>query len=542
MRPLLVLGLDGATLDVVGPLVAAGRMPHLAALLGEGAGHRLPSTRPPMTFPAWSSFLTGLSPGHHGMFDFTQKVPGAYRVRFINATDRAGASLFERVGRAGGRVLALGMPATFPPERVPGLLVSGFDAPVSTGTDARAASDPGLYREVAAKVGPWMRPDLDEGARADGWHERAVAVLLDRIERKTAFTLEALARLRARGEPPDLVCVVFSESDTVQHHFWRDHDPASPRHDPGASAVRRGAVARVHERLDAACAEISAAFQPQAACAVVSDHGFGGASRRVLHLNRYLETCGLLRRTPTRRGGLATVARTARDGALRWLSPGQAQALFRRARPAAARLESAVRFAGTDWRRTVAFSEDVNTQPGVWLNLAGREAEGSVAASDHERVRREVIEALLDWKLPGGGRVVAQALPREEVYEGPYTERAPDVVVELALERGYAHTLVPTPWGESSPALRTLSDDELAGGRGRGMNGTHRLQGLFGAAAGFERLRDRDASIADVAPALLAAMDVGWQDGPAGERPHRAYGAVEEERVRARLRALGYLE
>jgi predicted AlkP superfamily phosphohydrolase/phosphomutase len=497
-----------------------------------------------MTFPAWSSFLTGLDPGEHGMFDFTQKVPGAYRVRFTNATDRVGATLFERVGRAGGRVLALGMPATFPPERVPGLLVSGFDAPVSTGTDARAASDPALYREVAAKVGPWMRPDLDEGARGEGWHERAVAVLHDRIERKTAFTLEALARLRARGDAPDLVCVVFSESDTVQHHFWRDHDPGSPRHDPTASAARQGAVASVHGRLDAACAEIRAAFDPEAACVVVSDHGFGGASSRVLHLSRYLETCGLLHRTPARRGGLATLARAARDGALRWLSPGQAQALFRRARPAAARLESAVRFAGTDWRRTVAFSEDVNTQPGVWLNLADREAEGCVASGDVERVRRDVIEALLDWKLPSGGRVVAQAVPREEVYAGPYTERAPDVVVELALERGYAHTLVPTPWGESAPVLRTLAGDELAGGRGRGMNGTHRREGLFVATGGFERFCDRDvsASIVDVAPTLLAAMDVGWEVGEAGGRPRMAYGAAEDERVRARLRALGYLE
>ena len=153
MRPLLVLGLDGATLDVVGPLVDAGRMPHLAALLGEGAGHRLPSTRPPMTFPAWSSFLTGLSPGHHGMFDFTQKVPGAYQVRFTNATDRAGSTLFRRVSDAGGAVLALGMPTTFPPEPVRGLLVCGFDAPLSRGTSGRSASDPALYDAIAARTG-----------------------------------------------------------------------------------------------------------------------------------------------------------------------------------------------------------------------------------------------------------------------------------------------------------------------------------------------------------------------------------------------------
>lgn len=542
MRPLLVCGLDGATFDVLAPLLEAGRMPQLAGLLAEGAGRRLRSTRPPMTFPAWSSFLTGRDPGRHGLFDFTQKVPGAYRVRFTNASDRLGASIFERVGRAGGRVLALGMPATFPPERIPGLLVSGFDAPVSTGSDARAASDPGLYRAVAARVGPWMRPDLEEGGPGAGWHERAVSVLLERVERKTAFALEALRRLRADGAAPDLVCVVFSESDTVQHHFWRDHDPASPRHDPAASALRRDAVARVHERLDAAWGELRAGFHPEATCVVVSDHGFGGASRRVLHLNRYLETCGLLRRRSLA-GGVGELARRMRDGALRHLSPRQAQALFRRARPAAARLESAVRFSGIDWGRTAAFSEDVNTQPGVWLNLAGREAEGSVAPAEAERVRREVIEALLDWKLPGGGRVVERALPREEVYEGPCTERAPDVVVELALEGGYAHSLVPTPWSASPAALRTLADDELAGGRGRGMNGTHRPEGILLAAGGLELApREGPASIVDVAPALLRAMGLAWQDGDAVERPRWSYGRAEEERVRGRLRALGYLE
>lgn len=162
-----------------------------------------------------------------------------------------------------------------PPEPLDGLAVCGFDAPVSTGTGARQASDPALYRAVAERTGPWMRPDLDEAAGSAGWHERAVGVLLERVERKTAFALEALRRLREAGRAPDLMSVVFSESDTVAHHYWRDHDPASPRHDPTASAVRRGALAAVYERLDAACGELRRAFGEEALCLVVSDHGFG---------------------------------------------------------------------------------------------------------------------------------------------------------------------------------------------------------------------------------------------------------------------------
>ena len=199
-RPCLILALDGATLDVVRPLAAQGRLPHLARIAAEGAARPLASTLPPVTFPAWSSFLTGLEPGRHGIFDFTQKRPGRYRLRFVNARDRVGASLFARVSAAGGHVLVLGMPACFPPEPVSGLLVSGFDAPVSSGTDPACASDPALYADVAARVGPWMRPELDESARSDSFHERALETLLRRIERKTEFTCEALATLRRRGK------------------------------------------------------------------------------------------------------------------------------------------------------------------------------------------------------------------------------------------------------------------------------------------------------------------------------------------------------
>jgi len=100
-RPVLVLALDGATFDVIRPMAAAGELPHLAAWMAQGCSAPLPSTVPPVTFPAWSSFMTGLSPGEHGIFDFTQKLPGEYRLRFVNATDRPAPRLFQRVSRTG---------------------------------------------------------------------------------------------------------------------------------------------------------------------------------------------------------------------------------------------------------------------------------------------------------------------------------------------------------------------------------------------------------------------------------------------------------
>ncbi len=179
----------------------------------------------------------------------------------------------------------------------------------------------------------------------------------------------------------------------------------------------------------------------------------------------------------------------------------------------------------------------------MWLNLAGREAEGSVAAADRERVLRDVIDALLDWKLPGGGPVVARARRREEVYTGPFVERAPDVVVELALDEGYGLSLVPTPWREArSGSVRTLGPGALGGGRGRGMNGTHRPHGLLLAVGpGRERLA-AVRSLAELAPACLRAVGIPWPtDAPQDPAP-RPYTAEEEAEVAARLRALGYLD
>ncbi|MCS5636333.1 MAG: alkaline phosphatase family protein, partial [Myxococcota bacterium] len=197
LRPALILGLDGATFEVIEPLIAAGRLPHLARWIREGRAMALPSTTPPVTFPAWSSFMTGLDPGEHGIFDFSQKVEGRYRIRFVNASDRRGESIFAAVSRAGGRVLVLGLPATYPPEPVSGLVVPGFDAPVSNASDAASTSNPDLYRRIAGRAGPWMRPDLDESASDAGFHERAAATLLERIERKTRFALAALEEMKS---------------------------------------------------------------------------------------------------------------------------------------------------------------------------------------------------------------------------------------------------------------------------------------------------------------------------------------------------------
>ena len=136
---LLLVGLDGATFDLIEPFSRAGLLPSLAHLVRRGASGPLASTVPPVTFPAWSTILTGRSPARHGLTDFAILEPGARRVRFASARDRRGATLFRLVSDAGGRVAAIGFPTTWPPEPLNGVAVGGFDSPLPRGLAPSAA-------------------------------------------------------------------------------------------------------------------------------------------------------------------------------------------------------------------------------------------------------------------------------------------------------------------------------------------------------------------------------------------------------------------
>jgi predicted AlkP superfamily phosphohydrolase/phosphomutase len=551
-RPLLVIGLDGATLDLVSPWAAGGRLPVLAGLMARGAWGRLRSTVPPATFPAWTSLVTGVNPGRHGVLDFTERVPGTYRVRFVNGSARRVPALWTRLDRAGQRVAVLTVPATYPPEAVNGVMVSGFDSPLATAIDGSFVHPRDLWPEIRERVGRLPFADFQEVLTGPGWHETARDRLLDGIRRRAALARWLLARERF-----DACMVVFGESDTAAHHFWRFHDPRSPRH--ASVPALADTVARVYQALDGAVGELLAAA-PEATVAVVSDHGSGGAGDRVVHLNRRLAEAGLL---VFRRAGGGRLAGWLKAGALRAVPARWQGALMRWAAGAAGRIEARHRFGAIDWQGTVAYSEELDYHPSVWLNLRGREPEGVVPAADYAAARERVAAVLAEWRDDAGRPVVERVWRREEVLSGPCLERAPDLLLELALVDGYSPSCLRS--AGSGRALRRLAPAEHAGGKGRGMNGAHRPDGLFlfagpGVAAAGELPA---ADIVDVLPTLLALAGVAVPRGLDG-RPIAAalvaapriaaddvpteppapleFDPAASRDLAARLTALGYLE
>ena len=561
----LVVGLDGATFRVLDPLIAQGKCPHLSQLIASGVRAPLNSTTPPMTLPSWSSFLTGCTPGVHGIFDFTHRVEGEYSLEFTNSTHRAVPTVHATLSSRGVRTACVAMPTTYPPEKNDGVVISGFDSPVATSIDGRFCHPPELFSELEARFGGMAFADFQELEIGDGWHEEALSSLLKEIERKEKIAIWLLEQERW-----GLFTLLFGESDTVSHHFWMFHDQSSPRFvdDPKL----KGAIEQVYVALDGALGRIMSAAGADVVM-IASDHGFGPSGAYALYLNRYLEQRGWLtyKREPYRgAGGLAAgsgLVDKVKEMALEHLSAEAQQSLIR-ALPngLVGKIESASRYADIDFSKSAAFSDEMNYSATVHLNMAGRDRLGLEV--DVPRL----VSDLLDWEVDGE-KVVAKVEHREELYSGGCVSRSADLILTLNergsgdLSDGFTYTLLPSGRVPAGTTYRKLVGDELVGGKGRGMNGSHRQYGvLIMNGVGVRQGVEVKASMQDCVPTLLALMGEAipeWCDGSVllqainGVRPkytERGFEWFEEQgsnpghrdlsddiELRRRLRSLGYL-
>ncbi|MFW2389076.1 MAG: alkaline phosphatase family protein [Polyangiales bacterium] len=550
----LVLGLDGLDLELVEQIGAA-RLPQLHSLMERGVFAALESVQPPATLPNWTTFLTGVDPARHGVFDFTTRK--GYQVRFTAGTARRASTIFSQLDRLGLRCACLSFPATWPPEKLDhGIFVSGWDAPVAFEADRSFMWPPQLFDETVEKFGAPSFDDVDEfHADTPGWVERLPAALARRVERKTEWARWLLDR-----EDWDVFALYFGESDTASHYLWAHHDPDSPRRPKTVSAEQRQGLRSVYESLDQAVGSlIDAAGGDETDVTVLSDHGSGGSSDKVLHLNRLLAEHGLLRfRLQPSRGGAGL-----KEIALRRFPPRLREKLFRIGNAwLPSRLESNVRFGSIDMSETVAFSDELNYFPGIHLNVAGREPRGIVPPEEIRELVVRIRSVLLDVRDPwSGAPVFRDVTPRDELFEGPYLDRAPDLLLDLHLDEGYSYNLMPSA-GAGAP-FRRLAEHERLGKKGRSLPGSHRSHGFMALAGPTIRAYGRvDAHIADLSATLLRRLDVSvpptfkgrvlWEALDSGRgastqtlpepRPFRPGATRNEGLVESRLRALGYIE
>ncbi len=529
-RRVLVLALDGADWKVIRPMADAGALPAIAGLIEHGAHGDLASSVPPLSAPAWISFLLGQTPAAHGVVDFLERDARLYEGttgRAVTSNDFAKATLFDVAGAAGRRVAAVRVPMMFPPWPVNGVMVSGGFIP-----GGRVYCHPA---ELAA--------ELDVGSVNIGKR------LLEQPERKQFETIslqlerkEEQAGRVLRQEPFDLAMIHVHTPDNAHHCFW--HHMERPRGEPNH-------VVDLYRQLDAYVGRMVRG-DAWDLIVVMSDHGGGPRPARRLLVNQWLESLGLL----ARRGGYRSVAAAGaafvKRRFRRVVHRVRALAPQRLQRAVSAVTQGAV---AIDWDRTSAYGVHLfHPFYGVELNVAGRQRNGIVAPQDRA-ARLDALLGTLRSDAARRGLPVDGVLTRDEAFGPGADERLPDVVLRLAgdvegdsafggaLVRDAGEPVAGAPSGSHTPdGILILAGSDIRpglipGARIEDLAPTIlRYMGILPPASMTGRV------LAEAfAPGVIAAGDRSWS---ADFEPATNLGvsAQEEAEIIDSLRTLGYVE
>ncbi len=371
-----VIGLDcvpaGLVLDEL-----AGDLPVLSGLAASGLAGVLKSITPPITVPAWSCMLSGRDPGELGVYGFRNRLDYSYDAMTVADCNAVRAPrVWDHLGRAGKKSILLGVPQTYPPPKINGLVVSDFLAPDKDASFTRPA---------------WLRARLDEWAGGDylldvsGFRGGDKARILADIHAMTGARFKVAERLLA--EAWDFFMLVEMGPDRLHHAFWRYHDPSHRLHDPASPYVT--AVRKYYQRLDGLIGGFIERLPRDTLILVVSDHG-AQAMQGGLAINQWLINQGYLALKDPKASG---------D-----LKPGM-----------------------VDWPRSKAWSSG-GYYARLFLNIAGREPQGAVPPAEVEALKAELrakLSALPDHEgRPLGNQVYAP----EELYR-QVRGIAPDLIL-----------------------------------------------------------------------------------------------------------------
>jgi predicted AlkP superfamily phosphohydrolase/phosphomutase len=535
----VILGFDGMDPELADRFMNEGKLPNLARLRGKGTFTKLRTTFPAISPVAWSTFMTGVNPGKHNIYDFLARDTSNY-LPFLSSAEikgpkrhikigkysipfgkteikamRKGTPFWHWLGKAGIFSSVIRVPVTFPPEKFSGVLLSGMCVPDLKGSQGtfclcttRISND--KFREGGVRVPVERRngvchsyipgPDspLTEKAASEmrvrfeirpdaGAQQARIIVGSERFTLKVGeysdwttvefkaglgFTAHGICRFYLKEvstevevyvspvniDPghPDLpishpvtysiylaklygpyatlglaedtwalnehvldddaflaqcysnhedrermlfdalektkrgLCTcVFDTTDRVQHMFWRYLEEDHPAARGVPQDKRLNVIPELYQRMDRLIGRVMEQIDDNTLLLVISDHGFKSFAR-CMNLNAWLHQNGYL----------------ALKGA---------------------KTESGDWFEDVDWSRTRAYTMGLN---GLYLNIKGREKQGIVDPADVEALKIEIQQKLNGLKDPASGKVgITGVFITGNVYRGPYTENAPDILV-----------------------------------------------------------------------------------------------------------------
>jgi len=497
----LIIGLDGGTFNLLQPWIDEGKLPNLKRIQDEGVSGELESTIPPVTTPAWSSFMTGNNPGKHGVFYFMGRDKTTGREVPVNSRMRSGATIWRLLSDQGKKVLVLNCPTTYPPEEVNGAMISCFLTP---GGKRDFIYPKELVDEIEAKFGEYPLY-LKTTIFSANLSEKNVRRFLDELKSELTYKFEVAHYLLDRI-PADLLMIHVWGTDRIQHELWNLFDESHPRYNQTLGEKFKGEIINYFSLVDQEIGRLWERFGKQHPIVILSDHGFGPVHKGI-DLNCFLLKEGFIKIKGNpisrlkyllwRKGLTYPFLFNALFKAILKLgiSPPAKPPMEKMNDIRSGKRDLLLASNDVDWTRTKAYSKfGIGT---IQINLKGREENGAVSpGEEYEQVRREIVESLKRLRDPETNLVIeGDIFFKEEIYHGEHLDDAPDIVY---LARGTY--LAGAFFGFTSNTPVAETDVWF---------GNHRINGIFLASGdGIEKgKRIEGAKIIDIAPTVLYLME-----------------------------------
>jgi predicted AlkP superfamily phosphohydrolase/phosphomutase len=278
----IVIGFDGLEPTLVKKYVAQNELPNFARIIDQGAFGTLMSTLPPSSASAWTSAVTGVNPGKHGIYGFMgePKPDASGAVVFNTSLQRGFKTVWQVLSDYGRRSIAINIPLTSPADSLNGLMVAGFP---HASDDSSAYYWPrSLQKELADYSFDAFRVICAKN-REDRFIQK-----MNGIESKR---LEVGLRLFDKNTW-DLFWLVFTFTDRYQHYLWKYTDKNHPMYDPVGGSEYGGQIEACYVQADTYLGEFVKRMRDDDLLVVMSDHGFGSLYYTVNGQNFLYRTLG----------------------------------------------------------------------------------------------------------------------------------------------------------------------------------------------------------------------------------------------------------
>ncbi len=488
-----LLGVDGATYDLILPWARQGKLPNLASLLKSSYFGELESL-PPITPAGWTSIITGVNCGKHGLADFLKLDPDTYQLHPTSSLDRKVDTIYNILGRAGKKNIIVNYPMTYPAEKVNGYMVTGLQTPR---IDERCSYPPGLIHELVRELGDILfMANYREGQSRKEFLNEIISLAKVR-EKMILHFLETVEF--------DFFATVFMATDIVSHAFWKYTDENHPGRNgipPDELRLFKSAVMDVYIQVDKSIGKIMEALKNKdTAIILVSDHG-SGPLYKFVNLNKFLVERGYMSLLREKRGEKrlrGAISRFVRSFLSKEPTRNNEAHNYDRY------------FHDVDWNHTKAYAW--GNLCSISLNLSGREKHGIVLPEEADELKSEIAGELMKLEDIDGKKIVDAVGFRGDVFSGSYTYEMPDMYMVMR-DISYVGRGI-NPIYRDIPGRPLIEDADLSG--------THRVEGIYAISdictkrkfvkrlEGLE-LTGKGYKVFDVAPTILRLLDMDIPD------------------------------